>query len=342
MPFRQRNVFLVLVCYAGLLTAQPTSNGRTNDLNQDGIPDTLAFADDPTPCDYNYLATFTDGKTGERTGIPHADYCRCHIRSLIPIPPALLRPGNAEALALIKTKLLAEERSTPDPSFAWILRGLATRRQLKKHPHFDLVIDPGLECQAGNVQLPSTYSVPVIGKAFSHLLAGSHFAQPVAANQGYATYYGHNHYQRRDPRADSVVLVATTPNFQIYRTSHGLFAQSSTAYHWLFVTDHALTGAPDKLRWASVGEVAVWENRLLILQHRRPVSRGTAVFLIDLASGRVGRLRQDLFGEPDDRITFTVVDGSLALKATAPGEEEKKDVDLALPLETLEGLLGLL
>ena len=243
-------------------------------------------------------------------------------------------------LAIIKTELLPEERLQPDASFSWILRGLANRRRMTDHPHFDLVVSPGLEKLPGRVDLPGTYSVPVSGEAFGNLLKGSFFDRPLAINQGYAIYYGHNHYQRRNPQADSVVLVATTAELDIYRTSHGLFAQSSTSHHWLFVTDHALTGAPDKLRWASIGDVAIWDERLLILQHHRPVSGGTAMFLIDLESGRVGRLRRDLIGEPDDRITFTAKDDSLSLKATMPGEAEREEGDLVLSLKTLLSELG--
>jgi hypothetical protein len=81
---------------------------------------------------------------------------------------------------------------------------------------------------------------------------------------------------------------------------------------------------------------------LLILQHKKPVSGGTAVFLIDLASGRTARLRHDLLGEPDDRITFSVDGDSLGLKATSLGDAEREEVDLVLSLKVLlKGLGGL-
>jgi hypothetical protein len=81
--------------------------------------------------------------------------------------------------------------------------------------------------------------------------------------------------------------------------------------------------------------VAVWRERLLVLQHRLPVSGGTAVFLINLASGKMARLRRDLLGEPDDRITFTVTGDALSLKATMPGDVAKEEMDLVLSLGTL-------
>lgn len=320
---------LILTLSTGQLSAQVETKDCIADLNHDGIIDTLDFTSD-----YDKLVSFTDGRSGEKTSVPREEYCRCQIRSVTPIPPVLWLPENVDVLALIKAGLWPQERAEPDPSFAWILRGLENRREIKKHPHFDLVIDPGLVCEPGNVELPSTYSVLLGSKVFQHSLTG-HYYMKVTTDRGYATYYGHNHYQRRDPRADSVVLVATTTDFEIYRTSHGLYAQSPTDYHWLFVTDHALTGAPDKLRWASIGDVAVWQDRLLLLQHRLPVSGGTAVFLIDLDTGRTARLRPYMVGEPDDRISFMIKGDSLAIKATPPGNEEKTEVDLVFPLMTL-------
>jgi hypothetical protein len=331
-------VFVLALC-TGLLSCQAVVNSRVADFNHDGVIDTLAFLDDPDPCDYDFLMTFTDGKTGEKLGVPREEYCRCHIRSVVPIPPALWRPKNADVLGIIKKELLMEERSAPGPSFAWILQGLETRRTLTQHPYFELVIDPGVERQPGKVELPTTYSLPIKGKAYQHLFTTGYFSEEVAADKGFAIYYGHNHYQGRDHGADSVKLVASTTDVQVFRTSHGLFAQSLTQYHWLFVTDHALTGAPDKLRWASIGDVTIWENRLLILQHRKPVSSGTAVFVIDLKSGRTARLRHDLLGEPDDRITFSVDGDSLSLKATSPGDAERGEVDLVLSLEALDSAL---
>lgn len=332
---RVKNLLVwALALYIAPLAAQLATEGCIADFNRDGITDTLAFADDPEPCDYAYLATFTDGKTGVKSGVPREEYCRCHIRSILPVPPALWQPENADVLASMKTKLLPPERATPDASLAWILRGLQNRRKLNKHPHFELFIDAGLEPKTGKAELPGTYSVPVDCDNYEGLFKNSQI-KDVGADKGYAIYYGHNHYQRRDARADSVVLVATTPKLQIHRTSHGLFAQSPTNHHWLFVTDHALTGAPDKLRWTSIGDVSVWDDRLLVLEHRKPVSSGTAIFLIDLKTGRTVRLRKDLLGEPDDRISFSIQGNALELKATAPGDAKGPEVDLTLPLETL-------
>jgi len=80
---------LALILAAGSLSAQSENKGCIEDLNADGIIDTLAFASDPDPCGYPYLVTFTDGKTGEKISVPREEYCRCHIRSVVPIPPAL-------------------------------------------------------------------------------------------------------------------------------------------------------------------------------------------------------------------------------------------------------------
>jgi len=207
MYTRQILPIFVLVLSLAPLLAQSGLTGRIADFNHDGVVDTLIFHDDPVPCHYDFLAVFIDGKTKTQSGVPREEYCRCHIRSLLPIPPVLQRPENAEVLEIIKTKLLPEERLQPDASFSWILSGLANRRRMTDQPHFDLVVSPDLEKLPGKVDLPDTYSVPVSDEAFGNLLQGSFFDGPVACDQGNAIYYGHNHYQRRNPRADSVVLV---------------------------------------------------------------------------------------------------------------------------------------
>jgi len=331
MSRQKLQLTLLLFFYVNLLSAQNKA-----DLNNDGVPDLLAFADDPFPCDYDYRVTFTDGKTGKTSGVPREEYCRCHIRTLLPVPAPLWLPENAAVLDTIRARLLPAERPIADASLAWILRGAANRRPLKTNPYFDLVIDPGADLRRGEAALPETYSVRVNGKTLHNLGRTTDETEPYTEG-GFLIYYGHNHYQRRDPRrnTDSVTLVTTTGGRSIYRTSHGLFVQSPTHHRWLFVTDHGLTGAPDKLRWALIGEVAVWEGRLLVLQHRRPVSGGTAVFLIDLASGRTARLRSDLVGEADDRITFALVGDSLELTAAAPGEAQDGGTELTISLKTL-------
>ncbi|WP_044101762.1 hypothetical protein [Neolewinella persica] len=60
-----------------------------------------------------------------------------------------------------------------------------------------------------------------------------------------------------------------------------------------------------------------------MLQHRKPVSGGEAIFLIDLKTGRTARLRSELFSQPDDFLTLQIEGNELLLKGTLPGNSKE-------------------
>jgi len=238
------------------------------------------------------------------------------------VPEWLAAPEQKALLAIMAGKILPHLSITPDPSLRWIIKGRQSRQQPIDHPHFDLVFDPSPPWLSTQFYLPESYFLPY-GKGTYVGEVPTGYDSP---EEGLLVYYGHNHrdYKQRSSGEPYKLAAVSGLEGKIFRTQHGLIQKNEAGQHrWIFVTDATLTGAPDKLRWTSIGKVEIWNDQLLILQHRKPVAGGESIFLIDLETGRTAQLHNELFSGPDDFLTLQVEGDELLLKGTLPGDSKE-------------------
>ncbi|MBK8492401.1 MAG: hypothetical protein IPL49_16320 [Saprospirales bacterium] len=237
-------------------------NGETTfriaDFNRDGAPDTLSHFDDSGSGFGGRYITLSDGQSGARFEL-NTFGCFCEIRREVGFPQGL----DTAFRKAIET-LFPPKKATPDGSLNWIIYGLDHRKEIENSTYFKEVIPFPNDWIAGPIELPSVYSLDL--GADSLLI-----------------YYGHNHYDQneRGPGQDSLTKVSTSPDYEVWKTQHGLLAKKGQAYKWIFVTDAALTGAPEKLRRASIGDVVI-DGPYVFLQQNQSLDDTGVLWVIDL------------------------------------------------------------
>jgi hypothetical protein len=250
----------------------PNERGKveTMDINGDGVQDTIQSDNSSGSGFGSEYYNITNGKTGEKYEID-AEYCFCEIRTEIEIPPVLLEPENLAFKKKMEEILLPRKASTPDPSLQWILQGLEQQRRLKDQKFFDVFIAKGIRWQPIPIQIPDNYYLERYDEK-----------SPVPYAY-YLLYGGDKHYL--DIKTDTLTERFKDDHIRLLATKHGIVLQKQDQYAWIFVTDIELTGAPDKLRWASIGYMKI-VNNVLILNHLSPAMSDDKIYLIDLDTGK--------------------------------------------------------
>lgn len=332
-------LLLFILIFSGSLFGQSETEITLADLNGDGNQDSLRVSSSSGSGFGSKKAVFTDGKTGLQHTLQTASSFGTFI-ALIKVPEWLAAPEQKTVLAAMTNKILPPPAITPDPSLRWILNGRRTKQELTEHQYFNLTFDPNPKWLSTQFYLPGSYFLPYGDGTY----AGEVPTSGDAPEKGLLVYYGHNHKNTKSRRTGQFIGLTETPGLEgkIFQSWHGLVQTNEAGQQrWLFVTDAALTGAPDKLRWSSIGEVKVWDDRLLILQHRKPVSGGESIFLIDLKTGRTARLRNELFSQPDDFLSLKLEGDELLLKGTMPGDSKEGGTFQRFSLKDLaKGLQG--
>lgn len=251
---------------------------QTMDINGDGVADTIVAGYAGGSGFGGNYGTITNGKTGEKYAI-ESESCFCEFRNRVDIPPTLLRPENSAFKAKLESEMFPQKATAPDPSLQWILHGLEQKHPLTGTRYFDSYITTGINWQPLPILIPDDYYLEY------------HNKKKRPSEHYYLTYSGSNHYLniKGDTlherfRNDSIVLLTTM---------HGIILQKKDQYAWVFATDIELTGAPSKLRWASVGYLKILNN-MMILNHLRPTFGDDAYFWIDLKTGKCAEIKIDL------------------------------------------------
>lgn len=243
---------------------------ETMDINADGVQDTIQSDGSSGSGFGSQHCMITNGKTGEKYEI-ESESCFCEIRNVIKIPPALLEPENLAFKKKMEEILLPRKADGPDPSLQWILHGLQQQRRLSNLKYFDIVIPEGMQWQPLPIQIPENYYLERYDEQTP---------MPFAY---YLVYGGDKHYL--NVKTDTLTERYSDENIILWATSHGIILQKKDQYAWIFVTDIELTGAPNKLRWPSIGYIKKVEN-ILIVNHLRPTMSDEKIYLIDLDTGK--------------------------------------------------------
>ncbi len=268
-------------------------NVETIDINGDGVQDTIR-SDDSSGSGFGaQYYTITNGKTGEKYEI-ELESCFCEIRTKVAIPPTLLKPENLAFKKKMEEILLPRKAAKPDPSLQWILQGLEQRRRLTDQKYFDVFIAEGIHWHPLPIQIPENYYLE---------MRDEQSPVPVAY---YLLYGGDKHYL--NIKTDTLQERYRDENIMLWATLHGIVLQKQDQYAWIFVTDIELTGAPEKLRWPSIGYLKKVEN-VLIVNHLRPTMSDDKIYLIDLDTGKCAGINTEqsaeiiaILGPPEKQI----------------------------------------
>lgn len=262
------------------------------DFNNDGYIDTLkSYYDGGSGFGGTYV-TLINGKTNENFELNNFG-CFCDIKQIILIPPELRKADNKPFLEIIKKELLPEKMNIPDASLQWLVTSNINNKELSDNAYYDLLINTPPKWISGRIKLPKTYYIDVKGDTLHKLYHNDNEIPKwydSVNNEGWLVYYGHNHF--RNEKRDSLVMVDTSLTYEVFRSSHGVVLKKGNYYAWIFVTDYRLTGAPDKLRWESIGNIKLID-KYIIIQVINSIEFSNPIFIIDIEKGISARLRYD-------------------------------------------------
>lgn len=291
------SILLFFIYYQ--VSAQDNINLTIEDINNDGIIDTLkTFYQGGSSFGGKYVGV-VNGKTNQYHELTN-EGCYCDFKSVVLIPSELNKPENKPFLKKIKSELLPEKSIEADPSLDWMIRSAFSYTELKDHSLFDLIIDPKNKWNKGKLRLPSNYYLEIEGDTLKKLNELSSWGGPPEeeANKGYLIYHAHNHY--RSNTGDSLKLSDSNEHYKVFNTSHGVLAKKGDLHKWLFVNDVPITGGPEKLRWESIHSVSLIDEKHILVQHNMPRPSSNQLFVINIETGTVGRLRSDLINSGND------------------------------------------
>ena len=267
------------------------------DFNRDGFVDSLE-------CFYHggsgyggWDAILRDGRGGKEFRISsYGGFFR--LKKVIPIPPELLRGRNRPFLVPIKECLLpARKRKIADPSLQWVLdlhkngpvklRGAQTDNRI-----FDLAFRFPIRPFVGPLRIPESYYMDLGGRDLRRLYRTDEEAPAwlAEASEGWLLYYGHNHRPNSGNSEETQGFreIVESDGDRLFKSAHGLVLKRKNSFRWIFVSDFDLVGAPDKLRWSSMGKTRMQNGLVFLLRDLH--SDAPDLWVIDPRRGRLARL----------------------------------------------------
>ncbi|WP_298903829.1 hypothetical protein [uncultured Psychroserpens sp.] len=255
-----------------------------NDFNNDNISDSLTihtFRKTAESIDvYNSLTkqSFNIGGRGSY------NWSKANFLEIIPLPEELVIPANKLLLDTIIQYLLPDFKE-PDPSLDWLIAGYKTKVIDTTDTLFSMTLTSPISRHdtfiypEASFKIISKDTLPI----FWDRVCSEDYLE---YKHGILVYYGHNHRSRDfEFQTDTI-----SNNYEIFSTSHGVFARKEGKYSWLFITNSTLTGGPEKLRWKSIIKTKYFNNHIIVHQVGG-IGNYNKIFIINLENGKIGLLR---------------------------------------------------
>jgi hypothetical protein len=289
--------FLILFLPLGLVAQQPPHK-EYRDINGDGHKDSLTVFWDGGSGFGSASVTVENGKTLERLEWT-TDYCFCAITSLQLVPEIWLRPGNEAFRKAAEPQLFSPPRSTADPSLKFILEGLNsfvncdTGDTYAGGFNYSIQPQPG---KFGESAVPAGYSILLQGDSVCNLIEMGYVNDGECAPEGnpqvgWLTYgAGSTHFDQLLGKIYPKVILQQGSR-SLLATHHGVVLQEGGHWQWIWVTDHHLTGSPDKLRWGSILNALYWDADHVVIEYL--VGQSGRLAVVNTAKGEVTLFQYD-------------------------------------------------
>jgi len=312
----QKTLIILLCLISCQVFGQRDIKISVDDFNKDGVIDTLkSFYKGGSGFGGKYVQII-NGKTHEIYELSN-DGCFCQIKDIILIPPELNKTENRLFLETIKKQLLPKKRNVPDASLDWIIKSSYSNVKLDSNYYFDLIIDPQISWIDSEFEYPHSYYLEIEGDTLTQLYDTSYEAPEwfhKKDTKGFLTYYAHNHY--RNTSGDSLIFADRNALYKTFHTSHGVVVKKGDLHKWVFISDVSLTDAPEKLRWESIKKSKLLDKYLIVQQDLPPKST-YRLFIINIETGIIGRLKYDFSKSwnaiDNEKRTFLINEESIIL-----------------------------
>lgn len=272
------------------LTYSQQEGSYQEDFNKDGVPDTLEISYDGGSGFGGYYGQITDGDSG-RTYELNTWGCFCDLKVVIPFPPEASLPEHKPFYKALAEKLFPEIHIEPDPTLDWIIQANLLAIAPDEDDLFDLILPVKSTWTTGQIQNPSKYQIIVDDR----IIRFGYYSMEEPPNwindskEGYLVYYGNNH----DLHLGKVV--GDKGDLVLWKGKHSLMLQNGERESVLFITDGPLTSGPVRLRDPSISSV-VSDGEFAIFTVSESPEPSFRIFIADLNSGMVARLKEPLLG----------------------------------------------
>ena len=273
------------------------------DFNKDGVKDTLRY-------NYNHeghtITNIINGKTNESLQNDYFYYFGETV-FLNSLSPNFFQKENKYFLKTLKKHWFSnDERKENDASLHWILNSIKSKKELpdNDNPYFNLIINPKSKWSLDKIELPNAYYRSLSKKEVFDIY-GNEITKKI--NTEYQSKKHKNHLEKFFNTSnyflsyipsllDGEIIQPTgfkstikSNTYKIHKIKHAVSVKKGKESKWLFITN-LITGAPQKLRWASIGKIQIVDT-YVILEHQSPLSGENAIYIINIETGICGKLK---------------------------------------------------
>lgn len=273
------------------------------DFDKDGETDSVTITESFGSGFYLVDVLINDGK---RNYVYQQEFSSGQILDPVYIDRALYKRYSR----LFLDSVFRHPERLPESSLKWLMDGYCSRKPVD-HKLFDLVIrySPGW---TKALEVPASYKVPLLENNSAACFGKTDTAVILV-------YTAHNHFSSRAP-GDTIKSAIDSVRDQdggtsVYTTQHGVIVKRDEKYSWVFISDEQITEGIEKLRVASIKEVRLLGDHVIILQ--RSIS-GNRVFIVNYKTGFCMRVRPEVYKRA--RLTGIIIGKERLVLKTEEGD----------------------
>ncbi len=150
--------------------------------------------------------------------------------------------------------------------------------------YFNLIFNPKIVWRQEEPELPSTYYIEMGTRTLSKIIPENKptSSKAISSDQkDFLIYYGDTHFSTESTNAKDFIPATKNGTYEILKIADGVVAKKGISHKWLFVSDMDINAAPQKLRWASIEELVLQDNYIIIKQGLAPDSEYN-IYVIDI------------------------------------------------------------
>ena len=330
-----KNIVLLLFLIFMSINSAISQVENIQDFTNDNINDTIRYDEE-----YHDEIVFINGATNQSYTFYESEFYKADFLGFVSVPDELI---NEKKLldTIVKICYPHVNNQGFNPALDFLLASYQSNKKIEK----------GYFSQSFSVPKQWNYTLIEEPKVTTVFIKKDDYnlhdfnIKDKSSNYGWLFYAGHNHIDYSNNSTFAKIL-HEDKSTKILGTQHGLILVKENKYRWIFHSNHSLTRGPGKLRWKSIEKILVHKD-YVFLHHVSPVVQRNRVFVIDLKTGKVARLRLSLELTENSYTCFDIEikEDKLQIISNRTGNcnnfmegEEKKEIELKLLFKELKDI----
>lgn len=299
--------YLIFILHINSIIISAQYNKRTviEDLNYDGIRDTIHSEYDGGGSFGGTHAKITNGKTNKSLYID-LFHSYALVKFPVFIPDSSYTKQNNYLLKGLLKETLPKERKTPEKTLLWCINSQLSKKSIKeKSKYFEYIFNPNTDWTKNKVTVPGAYYMYISKDSLSKIYNSDYNKDYLKKEEhkNILVYYPYSLKRARRPKYNTpkketkaFEMIASSNNYKIFSSAHAIYIQKNKLYKWLFINDADVVGGPGKLRWDSIKDLKLINNYIILEQNNPPDTRHN-VFIIDIETGNIVKLKYNFIDD---------------------------------------------